>query len=743
MARFVLAALLTFVASAAVAAPASAPAKRAMEAGAYEARTILALYDSRVTEDVRDTRAHRFAATPLNHLGLRLRFWDLARGLPAASELRGVRGVLAWLYEERPPNAASYLDWASGVIDTGQRFVVMGNLVGGLEEADAPRESDGFAARLGVRLGDRFVAHPYRAAFPLYDRGFVGFEWDVSKAPTGFRETTLVSGAGAAAHLAIDAGAPTNERAVLVATSPTGGYVQSGYEIRLGRSDKDVRWIVDPFAFFQAAFGADALPKPDVTTMVGRRVYYSHIDGDGWRSLSKVEAYRDEPTIAADVIYEAAIQPYPDLPVTVAPIAGDLDEDWLGDEAARAAARRIFAARQVEAAHHTYTHPFVWSFFEHYDYEIEKEVSSSGFGRKRRARARGEAAGPLKGYDVARAYAQHPFDLRQEIVAARDLMRAYLPIGKPIRLVQWSGDTRPFAAALRMVREHGLLNINGGDSRFDPEYPTVAAVAPIGVSFDGVRQIFASASNENTYTELWTRRFFGFRFLEETLRRTNAPRRLSAHNVYYHMYSGEKPAALDALLHNLEAARAAELAPIRTTDYVRAAEGFFDVELERLAAGRWRVVDRGGLQTVRFDGPGLAIDYARSSGLLGHRRVGEALYVALDPMFEAPEIAVSKGTAGGGRPYLEQARWPTEGLRIIGDQVAYRAAGYGAGAYVWQGFQPGVYRIEASRDGAAAWTGEAEVRQDGRLAFVVEADAIDGIDVSIMRRSFAEAGGAR
>jgi len=28
------------------------------------------------------------------------------------------------------------------------------------------------------------------------------------------------------------------------------------------------------------------VPKPDTTTLAGRRIYYSHIDGDGWKELT-------------------------------------------------------------------------------------------------------------------------------------------------------------------------------------------------------------------------------------------------------------------------------------------------------------------------------------------------------------------------------------------------------------------------------------------------------------------------
>ncbi len=713
-------------------------------AGFMEARTVLALYDSREHKNVRTSMAQRYAAMPLQHLGLKLRFWDLAQGLPPVEQFEDVRGVLAWIYDGRPPGARAYLEWATSVIDAGYRLALMGNITGALSESDDAATFEAaraLLARLGVALGDRFVGAPYRAQYPVYDRDFAGFEWDPAIDPIPFQESGLIPGSGATARLAADAGGPTAEKGVLVVTGPNGGFVQSGYDIRLSTMDNRTRWILNPFNFFQAAFGVADMPKPDVTTLVGRRIYYSHIDGDGWRSLSLDEAYRDHPTPAAEVVFEQAIQAYPDLPVTVAPIAADLDLRWLGSVAAQEAATRIFAAPQVEVAHHTYTHPFAWEFFEQYDRKIELEVAGSvGFGRLQGAAKQPISPyDPLLGYDSARAYAQEPFDLHLEIVGARDFVSQFAPEDKPANLVQWSGNTRPYAAAIAIADRNGILNINGGDSRYDPEYPTVASVAGVGIEFEGVRQIFASASNENTYTELWTRRFFGFRYLNETVQRTNAPRRLLPHNVYYHMYSGARTAALAALVQNLEIARASELAPIRTTDYVRIAHGYFDARLERLGPDAWRIHDRGALQTIRFDDPGQMVDYRRSHGAIGHRVVNRSLYVALDAGVAAPTVALQP--AGPVESvYLEQARWPVRDLRIGENGFSLHAHGYGEGVFVWRGLSEGVYRIAATARGQTVWQGEATADATGALAFTVPSDAIDGLDIAVVRRSFAQAG---
>lgn len=723
------------------AAQMAAPAPDAV--GYAEARTVLALYDSRLTPDPRQTRASRFAAMPLNHIGLKVRFWDLAKGLPTADAMNDVRGVLAWLYSGGPLDAKAYLTWADRVIASGRRFLLMGNVLGAQSESDDPEiyaMAQALIAKLGVQLGHRYAAVPYKASFPIYDRTMTGFEWDVARMPMAYQESALAKNYGAQAYLSADAGAPLHLRGVLVATSANGGYVQAGYEMS---PNERARWIVNPFQLFAEAFATNGLPKPDVTTVVGRRIYYSHIDGDGWRSLTKDgDAAGDGPTMAASIILDKAIRAYPDLPVTVAPIIADLDETWLGSEPAIKAAREIFLEPQVEAAHHTYSHPFAWGFFEDYDEALERRMSGSGgYGRlhhhgKKQKRA---ADDPLLGYDAARAYAQYPFDLDQEMAGAKLFLETLLPPGKHVEMVQWSGNTRPFAAAIRAADQSGLRNINGGDTRLDPEFPSVATVAPIAANFDGVRQIYTSASNENTYTELWTRRFHGFRYVVRTFRNTEAPRRLVPVNVYYHMYSGARTEALAALVSVLDAVREAEVAPVNASDYVRIAEGFHTATMIRLGPQRWRVEGRGALNTIRIDDPSAVVDYVASQGVLGHRLVNRSLYIALDRAYAAPVIALrsASGPITPERPVLTHGRWPSGSFAYDQAGFSFSAAGFGDGAYEWRAIPAGQYRISARRNGQNVWTGDALAGSDGRLLFTVMADAITGLEISVRRLSRA------
>ena len=208
----------------------------------------------------------------------------------------------------------------------------------------------------------------------LHRDSIVGFERPLDPVLPAF-PIVGTFGADVASHLILEHREGNLALASSVAlTSNRGGYVANGYFIYEEPGTGRTKWIIDPFAFFQRALGVETMPVPDVTTLSGRRMWFSHIDGDGWNNVTRVEAHRDKPTISALVVLRELIAPYPDLPVAVGVIGADVDERYGTPEAARQAARELYALPQVEIASHTYTHPYQWSFFENYDRRLEERL---------------------------------------------------------------------------------------------------------------------------------------------------------------------------------------------------------------------------------------------------------------------------------------------------------------------------------------------------------------------------------
>ncbi len=706
-------------------------------------RTVLALYDSRYSEHPRSTPIHNLAEMPLNHLGLIVRYHDIRSGLPPLSSLSDVRGVVTWFTTEGLPQPVAYLRWLDRLADAGKRVVIISALGALRDDTGAPVPLDEINRTMG-RLGWRYDGgwHTTTAGvrYVRLDDAMLGFERPLPVVVPPYA-TVRATAPDAKVALRVEMPSRGNTASDLVIVTPRGGVVAPGYayfsDQMGGREFR--QWYLDPFEFFRAALATDEVPKPDTATLSGRRIYYSHIDGDGWRNLTQIEPYRSQHVIAARVVRDALIAAAPDLPVTVGAIVGDLDRSWMGTEESLAVARDIYAFPHVEAAIHTYSHPLDWESFD-------DEARGT-----RQQRLRDGRTEHLSGPDIVhggggakpRSYETRPFSVTTEIDEASAFVNRLLPAGKRVRLVQWTGDTRPFREVLLRTRRAGLANINGGDTRFDREFPSAAWVSPLAERVGGELQVYASNSNENTYTDLWRDRFFGFSFLTKTVQNTGAPRRLKPFNLYYHMYSGERLSSLNAVLANLAFARSLPLAPIETSRFSRIVEGFFSATLEEAGPRAWRVRNRGALQTIRFDGVAqTAVDFARSHGVVGQRHELDSLFVALDEAAETPLVVLKSVSASTGEPhedvpYLVESRWRVRDMHVEAATLRFVTQGYGPGEASWQWpFSPAV---EVRWRAASGRTGGLRLDAvDGRLVVRLPQLTAERVDVTI-----APAGGHR
>ena len=723
-------------------------------------RTIITFYDSKENPDIRMTRMHRYVEMPLNHLGLKFKFLDINKPLPPLKNLEDIRGVFTWFESDRMPDPSGFLRWAGQLMDKKIKWVMFGNL--GVNADMQGKKTplplvNHFLGRLGLRTQDSWKQVTYDVKLIYKDKQMVGFERPYTGIlppfPQVYRldETTT-------AILSASWGKDLAAKSDLIVIGPQGGYAASGYS--LYEHEDFHQWHLDPFEFFRKAFATDDLPKPDTTTLSGRRMYYSHIDGDGWRNITEIESYHDTKELSAEVIFNEALQPFPDLPVTVAPIAGDLDPKWYGNEEILAQARKILALPQVEAGSHTYSHPYYWDYYKDYNAEKEwrqflsKKENPDGPIAKRFApflsakKSQPDQATEKKSkkkdnsipqiYDYPRTYLDYPFDLDQEIIGSIEFINKLCPPGKKVMVLQWSGDTSPFPAALAKTRQIHVLNINGGDPRFDSEFPSRSWLSPVGLQQGDQLQIYTSASNENTYTELWEDKFFGFQNLIRTLKNTESPRRLKPINIYYHMYSGQKAASLNALVKNLKYAQTQEIAPVSTSHYAQIAEGFFSTRFIPLGSKKWKIKDRGHLQTIRFDDASkLAVDMEKSHGVIGQRHFQGSLYVSLDEARQDPVIALKEFSPGeklpiSAQPYLVQGRWHIWNLEFTRkNQATFSAQGFGDGEMVWKVPEPGQYQLILSNDTGVQQTVNAIADEEGILKIKFGSKAIDNIKITL------------
>lgn len=756
-------------------------------------RVIAALYDSRIEPSPRVSTVHNYLALPANHLGYDLNFYDVMSPLPALDD--NVAAVVLWFNAgDEVPDVHAYVEWLKNVMKQGKKIIMIENPgldATHLKDVKTLQMWNDVLGYVGVQDDTSWTQLTYDAEVAYIDHGMVGFERQIKQPFPEISGFHVLAGSHSTSHLRMHiGGGQSDDNFDMVVTGPHGGFVAQDYAIfesakmvkvhvkgEQDKQDHEVEkeqvtqeWIINPFTFLKAALGDRQFPVPDTTTLDGRRIFYAHIDGDGWNNISEIERYHAENVLSSDVIYREVLKPYIDFAFSVGLISEDVDPNCFALPDSEKVARESFALPNVEPSSHTYSHPIWWDFFKNYTPDKEKpllkyyppkpEVKFSAVQMVKRkilgtdlwsddsgpAPQKDDTNKPKQADNVSmrhkrsksdeeilkevnympRSYSCTPFKLEEEIKTSIDIVKKLSPPDKLVRLIQWPGDTTPFEAALKMTRENGFLNLNGGDSRFDGEYPSYSFVAPIGIKVGNERQIFSSNSNEETYTDDWTDRFYGYVYLKNTVLKTDKPIRVSPFNVYFHMFSGEKDASLGAVKDNLEFARGQDIIPITASDYASIAEGFFKSEIIPAGENTWRVRNRGDLSTVRFDNAqNMSVNFGQSRGVMGQYLFNDSLYVALDPAMKEATVSIYKGRpASSGTPELAQSRWQIRDMERGSGSVEFEAYGYGNSDMAWQVPPNTAYRVSTSQKGGKSTTTTVRSTSKGLLVVDVKSPIV-------------------
>jgi hypothetical protein len=681
-------------------------------------RTVLALYDSSEappTSDVLPARSnliHTLAEMPLNYLGLRLEYLDVhTEPLPTAEQMQRYLGIITWFGDDRLRGAEQYLYWLQAQIQTGKRVVILGGLgaaVDGVRGVEVdPALVDATYAALGLqysaaRSGSQ-TDNPLLLAIRRKVPEMVEFERTLDGELFQYEQFRSVSPANRV-YLTITRLDRLDGDSDVVVTGPWGGFVLSGYEYYYEPRSFQKRWRINPFLFFEDAFGIQGYPRPDVSTLNGSRVFYTHIDGDGFNNISEI----DYVSLSAELLLQRFIKRY-ELPFTVSIVVNDIDPAIVGSlpglrtdqphtghgagalaavapgERQLRVARELFAQPNVEPASHTYTHPFDWAKTVDIDLEIKTAL-----------------------------------DFLNERVAAP---------GRPVQIVLWSGATNPREEAVARADEVGLLNINGGDGRFDAAQNSYTNLAPLTTQVGKLIQFYTSNANDNIYGNDWTGPYYGLRNVIQTWERTESPRRIGAMNVYYHIFTAEKHAAVRALEETYDYALARDIAPLFTTEYVRLVQGFLSTELVREAEDSWLVRHNGALRTMRFDDEPRFPDLDRSHNVLGFRHYQGALYVFLG---EAPDSRIVLTAQPPRRPYLALGSHRVVEWRVENETLTVALEGIGRKTVVIGNLRPEteftvveqaeaqrVHRLRSDAAGQLTWRTAAGGRERTTVRLVV------------------------
>lgn len=367
-------------------------------------------------------------------------------------------------------------------------------------------------------------------------------------------------------------------------------------------------FFVEPYEFFSRVLNVHGpLPAPDSTTLDGKRIFYSHIDGDGFASMSQFKGH----PLCAEIVRDRILKVYP-YPVTVSVIEAEISGDALTtrDEDVpklKAISREIFALPHVQAASHSYAHPYQW------------DVTDSNPGIY---------DAPCMKLKPKVAY--KPVNLEREIKGSVDYInRELLPADKKVEIFLWSGNTRPGVKALSILKQMGMENMNGGNTIISHLYPGIAGVAPRSIQWaDGELQIHAANQNEFMYANGWQGPFYGgFAEVVDTFERTELPRRLKPVNVYYHFYSATNLSSTRALEKIHRWCMTQPLRPITAHQFARIVRDAHRTTISQKGPRHWVMNNQGDCRTFRLPNNLGEPDLKNSSGITGWVEHAGSLYI--------------------------------------------------------------------------------------------------------------------
>ncbi|ACM93363.1 hypothetical protein NAMH_1428 [Nautilia profundicola AmH] len=376
-----------------------------------------------------------------------------------------------------------------------------------------------------------------------------------------------------------------NQKTVIAAKTEWGGYFINPFDYY----GNIILWKVNPFTFIPETLGLKELPLPDFTTENGRRIWFSHIDGDGFVNKNIITS-----KFASEELYEKVFSKY-NLPFSVSVIEGEIAPYGLYpqySEQAMKIARKIFRLKNVEPASHSFSHPFDW---------VDKNHPRL----------------PIKNYR---------FSFIREINGSLKFVSKLA--GKKSNLFFWTGACNPPRNVLAYVDNHGILAINGQDTYIMKSKKFLYYIAPLGIYRGEYFQIYAQMANENIYTDLWKNKL-GYIKAKQTIELTENPRRLKAVDIYFHHYSGAYPASLYALKNVINYSLKQHVLPMYTSEWIKIAKDFENSYLLKDLNGFYIYKNSSDLRTLKIKG-NHDVDVKKSKGVLGYVFEKGYTYISLD-----------------------------------------------------------------------------------------------------------------
>ena len=716
-----------------------------------EPRIVLGLYDGRRELTPSDTRLHRFIELPLNHLGYSLRYLDISREVLPDKIDSEIAGAVSW-FDTPLSEPALFARWAEAARSDCPgdfSFVVLGE-TGLLPDRKPDASEERYLHRLGLGWTAKSLLLGDFTGVTLRDPKLLGYESDFVFQPGRYASLRALTPSEAELSV-VPAGNIAAGGIDLVVLHHPNAYVHQSATL-----DADMRaagnfWIMDPFAILGQALSRNRqIPIADVTTLNGRRIYFETVGPEGWLAPAPARTFDEEPRLGAENLLARLITPFPDLPVTVSVVAGDLDQAIGGKPAlqGKRSAAQIFALAQTAVATSGRSLVRRWA-------EISKPIQGASvadtageaapldqsnrlfaiLGRNlREAFADPQAPAEPQLSDQSRQYGQDPFLLGAETTEAIAVVRAMTP-NKPVPpLFLWSGDGKPDQDARAAVAKAGSPALGGGVTALGAS-GSVSALSPFSLADGPQMQVYHAQPGDLGNSGYPSKDEDALQGLALLVARTDGPLRLKPMQLAYSAGSANQFVARSVIERLKRMAVSAKTIPIFAQRYVEIVEGFASVRFKPEGVQTWRIMDRGGLQTIRFDDArALSLNMAESKGTLGARRINGSLYIALDPGVVAPLVALTLDAAPSGmavpagRIGIVESNLEMVSVRLSDCTSTFEATGWGQG-------EISIYGDPGARYFVSAMAGKAQSKSAVIAETQVTADASGFATVNVPTRN--------
>jgi len=546
--------------------------------------------------------AHLLGALPLEYQGYIQKLYNIdKKPLPTLEKMQQYGGVIIWLTKpyKKP---VKLIDWIISLQKYNIKVVFMSDFF-----IDNPK----LLEKLSIYFKN--IEEKTNAQYKIITQDkIMGFEIEPPKNKMPYY---LDIKKGSALYTVSN---DRDKTTTLVALMPWGGFAVG--QAAIVEISQDNFWTINPFLFLKKALHLKNIPIPDTTTQNGKRLLFSHIDGDG--IMNRVEW--DPKLFSGDTIYSDILTQY-NIPISVSVIGAEINKNGLYPKLAPALqkiVKKMYALKNIEPATHTFTHPFFWNKIKNDDLDPKYRLKPKGY----------------------------KFSLDYEIRGMlEEINNNFLPKTKypKAKTVFWSGDCIPTENILHYVYKNKILNINGGDTYISNMHPWLSYIAPMGLERGGYYQIYTGEQNENIYTNEWLGPYWGFKKVIQTFKLTDKPKRLKPIDIYYHLYSGSKRASLNALKYVYNWAIAQEVNPIFTSEYIPKVMDYYTASIAKITNDSYYVAGMNSLKTLRFDTLKFK-EIQLNNNIAGYRKITQGNYLHIGTK---KEVLIQKKEAQN-TPYL-------------------------------------------------------------------------------------------